>query len=46
MRIPEVSDLVPYVTEDGRLTIEGMKLLRQVVAVLRDHEARVQALEP
>lgn len=46
MNIPEVSDLLPYVTPDGRLTVEGLKLFRQLLAVLRDHDARIEDLEP
>lgn len=35
-----------YIDENGRLTIEGVKLLERIVAMLRDHEARIEALEP
>lgn len=35
-----------YVTAEGRLTIEGLKLLTKIVRSLEDHEARLQVLEP
>jgi len=35
-----------YIDKDGRLTIEGVKLLDRIIAILRDHEARIETLEP
>lgn len=32
-----------YVDENGRLTVEGLKLLAQMVAMLKDHESRLAA---
>lgn len=46
MNPPEVSELLAYITPDGRLTVEGMKLFRQLIAMMRDHEARIVDLEP
>lgn len=38
--------LEKLVTSDGRLTNEGLILLTRIVEMLRDHEARIEALEP
>lgn len=46
MNPPEVSDLIQYIGPDGRLTVEGLKLFRQMIAVLRDHQKRIEDLEP
>ena len=35
------SSLVRYVDADGRLTIEGVKLLQRMVKALEDHETRL-----
>lgn len=35
------SSLVRYVDENGRLTIEGVKLFQRMVKALEDHEARL-----
>jgi hypothetical protein len=46
----EVKDPVAlerYVDPDtGRLTLAGLELLQRVVSALRDHEDRIEALEP
>ncbi len=34
---------VVYVTKDGRLTLEGLRLLIQIIAKLEDHETRLLA---
>ena len=31
------------VDKDGRLTLEGLQILERMVAMLRDHEARLTA---
>lgn len=35
-----------YIDADGRLTIEGVKLFQRIIEMLRDHETRIEALEP
>ncbi|MGB1390989.1 MAG: hypothetical protein ACPG61_19105 [Paracoccaceae bacterium] len=35
------SGLAPFVGPDGRLTIEGIKMLQRMVKALEDHEARL-----
>ncbi|WP_156025874.1 hypothetical protein [Sulfitobacter sp. 20_GPM-1509m] len=35
-----------YVGPDGRLTLEGVKLIQRLVRAIEDHEARITALEP
>lgn len=49
----QVSAITRYVTPDGRLTLEGLQLFRDLLAALAvlqaqiaDHEARIAALEP
>lgn len=42
----EPSPIEQYVDEEGRLTIEGVKLLQRLVEALRDHESRIETLEP
>jgi hypothetical protein len=34
-----------YIDADGRLTLEGMKLFERMINMLKDHEARITALE-
>jgi hypothetical protein len=53
MSIPPVSQLQQYIADDGRLSLEGMKLLSALVrtieaqqAKIDDHEARITTLEP
>lgn len=46
MTPPQVSDIVPYVDAQGRLTVEGMKLFQMMLAILRDHAQRIEDLEP
>lgn len=45
MSTPEPQAQVRYVTADGRLTSEGMQLFLAWLATLKDHEARIKALE-
>ncbi len=35
-----------YIEADGKLTLDGVKLLDRIIAMLKDHEARITALEP
>lgn len=45
----EVQDpiqLVRYVDQNGRLTLEGIILIQRLVDAIADLEARVTALEP
>ena len=44
--IPEINQLQQYFTPDGRLTVEGLRLFRQFILTMKDHEARIVALEP
>ena len=46
MTAPEVNAILQYVMAQGTLTPEGMKLLQQIIAIIKDHEARITALEP
>lgn len=46
MSIPETNLLLQYMTPDGRLTVEGQKVFQQIIATLKDHEARITTLEP
>lgn len=32
--------------ETGALTLDGLELLQRLVAALRDHEERIETLEP
>lgn len=32
--------------ETGRLTLAGMELLQRAIQAIRDHENRIEALEP
>lgn len=46
MSIPVASPLVKYVDADGKLTQEGLRLFVRVLAKIRNHEERLEALEP
>lgn len=46
MSIPQPLPYSQYVTPEGKLTNEGMKLLQQLARVLTDHEERIRNLEP
>ena len=46
VKLLEPTLIEQYVDADGRLTIEGLKLLERIIAMLRDHEARIDTLEP
>ena len=46
MKHPVTNSLLAYIDAEGRLTIEGLKLFEQLLAVLRDHEGRISVLEP
>lgn len=46
MTAPRVAPIVKYVTPEGRLTEEGLRLLERLAAMLDDHEARIVTLEP
>lgn len=46
VKLLEPTLIEQYVDKDGRLTIEGVKLLERIIAMLRDHEARIETLEP
>jgi len=46
MTPPEINAVLQYVTPDGRLTPEGLRLFARLLDVLRDHEARITTLEP
>lgn len=43
---PEVNPIIKYITADGRLTDEGLKLFVAMLNQLKDHETRIVALEP
>jgi hypothetical protein len=45
MTVPDPQAFVRYITADGRLTPEGMQLFLAWVAIMRDHETRLAALE-
>ena len=40
------TDIEQFVTEDGRLTNEGILLLQQYFRAIVDHEKRIVVLEP
>ena len=40
------NDIERYVDPNGRLTIEGMKIIRKLALAVQDHEERIKALEP
>ena len=46
-KIPEVNRVLAYFDPaTGRLTDEGLKLFALLIAQMKDHEARITALEP
>ena len=46
-KTPEVNLVLAYTDPStGKLTIEGQKLFALLLAQLKDHEARITALEP
>lgn len=46
VKVETVNSITKYVTEDGKLTIEGIRLLQTIVEALADHETRLVVLEP
>lgn len=46
MNVEMPNSIQQYVDANGRLTLEGVKLLQRIVEALRDHEARLVVLEP
>lgn len=46
MSIPTPNAFQKYIDSDGRLTIEGIILLSQLVEKVIELEARIEALEP
>lgn len=48
MTVPvnDPNPLEKYVDANGRLTLEGLKLLQAAIRAIRDHEDRIVALEP
>ena len=41
VKVEKPNTVERYVGPDGRLTIEGVKLLQRIVAAIDDHEARL-----
>ena len=46
VKVEAVNSITKYMTEDGRLTIEGIRLLQTIAEALADHEVRLVVLEP
>lgn len=46
MTAPRPLPYSQYVTPEGKLTNEGMKLLQEIARLLNDHEERIRTLEP
>ena len=46
MNVEQPNGIEQYVDKDGRLTLEGIKLLQRIVDALEELDARVTVLEP
>lgn len=46
VKVEAVNSITKYVTPDGRLTTEGVRLLQTIVNAIADHETRIVVLEP
>lgn len=44
--VKEPTNVEQYIDEQGRLTVDGMRLFQQMIRQLKDHEARIVILEP
>lgn len=46
VEVKQPNRLSALVDKDGRLTLEGLELLQRAIDAIRDHETRLEALEP
>ena len=43
VNVEEANAITKYVDSDGKLTVEGLRLLQLIVKMLKDHETRLTA---